>query len=235
MRQMAETREPFGSPIWHQRGDLASLGGGHHAIFASVQQGERGFEAAEVRLQPVQIPIGHQRQRGIDMGGMAEQPRIIIPLARIDGRTGLAQNAVHRAVVLAEGDTLTADLFPQIAAQLPGYDLSSRQNGRELEEMTWVPPIEYDPVDEPVPAMIGFEHPPIRGQKDPEGALNAIAANGEVRPLAEVEEELIRFALSFYDGQMSEVARRLGIGRSTLYRKLKDYAIDPGKPLKTAA
>ena len=90
------------------------------------------------------------------------------------------ENAVHRAVVLAEGDTLTADLFPQIAAQLPGYDLSSRQNGRELEEMTWVPPIEYDPVDEPVPAMIGFEHPPIRGQKDPEGALNAIAANGEV-------------------------------------------------------
>jgi DNA-binding NtrC family response regulator len=26
---------------------------------------------------------------------------------------------------------------------------------------------------------------------------------------------------------MSEVARRLGIGRSTLYRKLREYGIDP--------
>jgi transcriptional regulator of acetoin/glycerol metabolism len=34
---------------------------------------------------------------------------------------------------------------------------------------------------------------------------------------------------------MSEVARRLGIGRSTLYRKLKDYAIDPDDPGQQAA
>jgi DNA-binding NtrC family response regulator len=58
---------------------------------------------------------------------------------------------------------------------------------------------------------------------------------GEVRKLADVEEELIRFALKFYRGQMSQVARKLGIGRSTLYRKLKDYGIDPDDPLKEAA
>jgi DNA-binding NtrC family response regulator len=66
-------------------------------------------------------------------------------------------------------------------------------------------------------------------------AVNAVTAEGEVRRLAEVEEELIRFALSFYRGQMSEVARRLGIGRSTLYRKLKDYAINPDDPDREAA
>ena len=38
---------------------------------------------------------------------------------------------------------------------------------------------------------------------------------------------MIRFAIDHYGGQMSEVARRLGIGRSTLYRKLKDFDIDP--------
>ena len=37
----------------------------------------------------------------------------------------------------------------------------------------------------------------------------------------------IKSAIAHYDGQMSEVARRLGIGRSTLYRKLKDYDIEP--------
>jgi DNA-binding NtrC family response regulator len=43
---------------------------------------------------------------------------------------------------------------------------------------------------------------------------------GDVRPLDEIESELIRYAISHYRGQMSEVARRLKIGRSTLYRKL---------------
>jgi DNA-binding NtrC family response regulator len=41
-----------------------------------------------------------------------------------------------------------------------------------------------------------------------------------VRPLEELEAEIIRFAIAHYRGQMSEVARRLQIGRSTLYRKL---------------
>ena len=37
---------------------------------------------------------------------------------------------------------------------------------------------------------------------------------------------MIRLALHKYRGQMSEVARRLGIGRSTLYRKMKEIGID---------
>jgi DNA-binding NtrC family response regulator len=47
---------------------------------------------------------------------------------------------------------------------------------------------------------------------------------GEMRPLEELEGEIIRFAISHYRGQMSEVARRLKIGRSTLYRKLDEAA-----------
>ena len=47
-----------------------------------------------------------------------------------------------------------------------------------------------------------------------------------VRPLEEMENEIIRFAISHYRGQMSEVARRLKIGRSTLYRKLDEAAAD---------
>jgi len=33
-------------------------------------------------------------------------------------------------------------------------------------------------------------------------------------------------AIERYSGRMSEVARRLGIGRSTLYRKLAEYGIE---------
>ncbi len=53
-----------------------------------------------------------------------------------------------------------------------------------------------------------------------------LTATGEVRPLEEMENEIIRFAISHYRGQMSEVARRLKIGRSTLYRKLDEAAAD---------
>ena len=52
--------------------------------------------------------------------------------------------------------------------------------------------------------------------------------------VAEIEEELIRRAIAYYDGKMSFVARQLGIGRSTLYRKLKEYQIDPDRPLEFA-
>ncbi len=55
-----------------------------------------------------------------------------------------------------------------------------------------------------------------------------LADNGEMRKLNELEAAAIRFALTHYRGQMSEIARRLGIGRSTLYRKLKEYGLDDG-------
>ncbi|WP_329610585.1 helix-turn-helix domain-containing protein [Jiella pelagia] len=49
---------------------------------------------------------------------------------------------------------------------------------------------------------------------------------GQVRRIVEVEADLIRMAVAQYDGRMSEIARRLGIGRSTLYRKMREYKIE---------
>lgn len=53
--------------------------------------------------------------------------------------------------------------------------------------------------------------PPVPGLTD---------AEGRPRPLAEVEADAVRLAVRFCRGNLSEAARRLGIGRSTLYRKL---------------
>ena len=60
-------------------------------------------------------------------------------------------------------------------------------------------------------------------------ALTLVDAAGNVRPLDEIEAEVIRFAIARYRGQMSEVARRLKIGRSTLYRKLEEIGIGAEK------
>ncbi|WP_295527650.1 sigma-54 dependent transcriptional regulator [Novosphingobium sp. Chol11] len=60
-----------------------------------------------------------------------------------------------------------------------------------------------------------------------EGAgVTLYAADGNLRPLEDIEADVIRLAIGHYRGRMTEVARRLGIGRSTLYRKLSELGID---------
>lgn len=49
--------------------------------------------------------------------------------------------------------------------------------------------------------------------------------DGNLRPLEDIEADVIRLAIGHYRGRMTEVARRLGIGRSTLYRKLSELGI----------
>ncbi len=56
--------------------------------------------------------------------------------------------------------------------------------------------------------------------------VTLFAADGNLRPLEEIEADVIRLAIGHYRGRMTEVARRLGIGRSTLYRKLSELGID---------
>ena len=75
------------------------------------------------------------------------------------------------------------------------------------------------------PAMVSGNEIPIVPLPSA-GTLAMLTSAGEVRPLEEMETEIIRFAISHYRGQMSEVARRLKIGRSTLYRKLDEAAAD---------
>jgi DNA-binding NtrC family response regulator len=129
-------------------------------------------------------------------------------LARYDWPGNLRQleNAVYRAVVLAEGSYLTPAEFPQIAAQIQGHR------------------IEIPPAPAARALAPADEHSlPVR--PDPH-ALLLISDNGEMRTLAELEAQAIRFALVHYQGHMSAISRHLGIGRSTLYRKLKELGLD---------
>ena len=68
---------------------------------------------------------------------------------------------------------------------------------------------------------------PAAPSLQPQGpALALLGLGGDVRPLADIETDVIRFAIAHYRGQMSEVARKLQIGRSTLYRKLDDLGVE---------
>ena len=60
----------------------------------------------------------------------------------------------------------------------------------------------------------------------PAGPVSVLDEKGHVRPLEEVERDLIQLAIEIYAGHMTEVARRLGIGRSTLYRKVREQGLE---------
>jgi DNA-binding NtrC family response regulator len=155
------------------------------------------------------------------------------------GNTRQLENAVFRAVVLADAGSLGDADFPQIAAQVSGHrsGIGIREAGEGRQESNPLAKVQ---------AALAERTASFASQSSSSSSTaftnvttgNVIVSTdeaGNVRKLAEIEEELIRFALKFYRGQMSQVARKLGIGRSTLYRKLKDYGIDPDDPQKDAA
>jgi DNA-binding NtrC family response regulator len=139
-------------------------------------------------------------------------------LAQLDwpGNIRQLENTVYRAVVMSESDQLGLSDFPQtVGHAVPEGTLE------HTEPLVVAPSM--------APAMASGNEIPIAPLANA-GSLAMLTAGGEVRPLEDMENEIIRFAISHYRGQMSEVARRLKIGRSTLYRKLDEAAAnDPAE------
>jgi DNA-binding NtrC family response regulator len=138
------------------------------------------------------------------------------------GNVRQLENAVFRAVVLADKGELTVDEFPQIAAHVEGFRATMPDAPEYID-----PHPAYTG-----PALLGAEDSiprTIEVQRTAgTGALGipAIDDSGEVRSLEAMEADMIRLALGRYRGHMTEVAKRLNIGRSTLYRKMRDYGLE---------
>jgi DNA-binding NtrC family response regulator len=134
------------------------------------------------------------------------------------GNVRQLENAVFRAVVLADREEIGLSEFPQLA----GRDMAGSESGAPL-----VPDQSErragDDVAEAGALVIETAaeslHQPDR--------LALLDTARQMRPLEELEAEIIRYAIAHYRGQMSEVARRLRIGRSTLYRKLEGLGLEP--------
>lgn len=143
------------------------------------------------------------------------------------------ENTMFRAVVLAEADALGMDDFQQIAAQIDGFSLDAVR--ARMEAPPLVPDLEAIHEAMPLPQAARLhgassepQHATPQGLASTYGYLRLFSENGQIRGLDEIEAEVIRFAIEVHNARMSEVARRLGIGRSTLYRKLKDHGLEQG-------
>ncbi len=140
-------------------------------------------------------------------------------LSRADwpGNIRQLENAVYRAVVLSEGTELGIGDFPlpQSTSPFPFMPADSDAAAPILAPATPIVPGAEVPIVPPIQAA---------------DSISLLSDDGEIRSLDELEAEIIRFAISHYRGQMSEIARRLKIGRSTLYRKLDEIGAAPAQP-----
>ncbi len=117
------------------------------------------------------------------------------------GNVRQLENTIFRAMILSDGKVLQPHDFPQISGMAPSFDTDSKTS------------------------LDGFITP-TEVNTGKESGVSVIDREGHLRTLEDIERDLIQFAIDNYSGHMSEVARRLGIGRSTLYRKVREHELD---------
>ncbi|MEN5113934.1 sigma-54-dependent transcriptional regulator [Brevundimonas sp. NPDC055814] len=124
------------------------------------------------------------------------------------GNVRQLENAVYRALVLADSPLLQPHDFPAISGvAVPLDDMAAAPAGDSASAAASHPAS----ADED-----GLHDSPVRITDD----------RGHVRTLEQIERDLIQHAIEVYSGHMSEIARRLGIGRSTLYRKVREQGLE---------
>ncbi len=121
------------------------------------------------------------------------------------------ENAIFRSVTLAQNAWLQLSDFPQIT-----NTIKQAINNNDKSKFIQRTPIHID------------DMPLVLNKNETSTKINDrfLTENGGITPIAQLEKELIIFALKRHSGKMSKIARELGIGRSTLYRKLKEYGLE---------
>jgi DNA-binding NtrC family response regulator len=221
--------------------DVRLISASNRNVMAAVKEG-RFREDLFYRLHVFPITVPPLRERPEDVADLVrhflvrfnaeEGKRIRVVAADAmallgrcswPGNVRQLENAIFRAVVLAEGDEIGLDELPQLAAQAAKGAVPPPAN--EPAPLP-SPPSADEPLMLDTAATVGPIAPAAPSLEPLGPALGLLGPAGEVRPLAEIEADVIRFAIAHYRGQMSEVARKLQIGRSTLYRKLDDLGVE---------
>ncbi|HUF87491.1 MAG TPA: sigma-54 dependent transcriptional regulator [Thermohalobaculum sp.] len=137
---------------------------------------------------------------GRDIEGFSSAAMQAIGCAAWPGNVRQLQNTIRRAVILADGTQIRPEDLHGVAAAEPAA--APRLNGAAA------------------PGSTGST-----GER--RASVPLVTEQGHIRRLRDLEADTIAEALRLYRGRMAEAARRLGIGRSTLYRKIDELRLDP--------
>jgi DNA-binding NtrC family response regulator len=190
--------------------DVRVIAATNKTLQAEVEAG-RFREDLYYRLNVVQVTIPPLRERIGDIPNLARHL-----LARIAEQPGLRELGI------------TDDALQMLGS----YDWPG--NVRQLQNALFRAAVLCDGdgltrADFPQIAQLAAGRPMGNGQQAAGGnnaGVTLFRPDGNLRALDEIEADVIRLAIGHYRGRMTEVARRLGIGRSTLYRKLGELGID---------
>ncbi|MEZ5895993.1 MAG: sigma-54 dependent transcriptional regulator [Parvularculaceae bacterium] len=149
-----------------------------------------------------------------DVRGVQHEVMEVLMKQSWPGNIRQLENTIFRAVVLAETPYLTARDFPLLLAEFEaaGVDVG--------------PPVVDELEDDAEAGGAAADRPLSGNSASAVDNVEVFDRAGHLRTLQDIERDLIKLAIETYDGRMSEVARRLGMGRSTLYRKLRDHGLE---------
>jgi DNA-binding NtrC family response regulator len=140
----------------------------------------------------------------------------------IDGvASAMRLGAADFVVKPANAERLQVSLRNALATRVLAGELERLKLSLSSESITTQPLIESSPG-----IAASWPEPDNRAAPVALHSVPLVDPLGNIRPLEDIERDAIRFAISNYRGQMSEVARRLKIGRSTLYRKLEGLGLE---------
>ena len=127
------------------------------------------------------------------------------------GNVRQLENTIYRALVLADSPILQPHDFPAISGVAAPLETTSTA-------------MIFDDAPDGEMAMASSGEA-IQGTSI-DSPIRITDDRGHVRTLEDIERDLIQHAIEVYSGHMSEIARRLGIGRSTLYRKVREQGLE---------
>jgi len=224
-----------------QRNDICVIAAASHPLIDLVSAG-RFREDLFYRLSVTPIWLPPLRERRGEIPHLAR--RILARLGAEEVRSGIfgistaatdllstcdwpgnfreLESSIFRAMMLCEGSELSPLDFPQLGAR---SENGSLPQGNRITVAARIDVADQEQAVGEKPSLAAPRADTRIAARY--GVARLLDERGEMRPFEVLEEEVIRFAIDHYRGQMSEVARRLGIGRSTLYRKVRDYGIAP--------
>jgi DNA-binding NtrC family response regulator len=144
-------------------------------------------------------------EEGKRVAGATPETLALLQIHEWPGNVRQLENAVYRAIVLADAPYLQPHDFPAVSGLTP--------------------PMALTPSKPPLLSVVPSGQQLI-AEMPAEAPVRFLDDRGHLRKLDEIERDLIEHAIEIYAGHMSEVARRLGIGRSTLYRKVREQGIE---------
>lgn len=154
----------------------------------------------------VEIAEHFLKQYAVDEGKtfnrIADDAKQVIAHHNWPGNVRQLQNAIRNVIVLNDGNVLLADMLPELVGQ----------------------------ISSPLPESLGISEVISPGERAVGLPLPSPRQSASIRPMWQVERDVIESAMKQFDDNVHKVAAALEMSPSTVYRRLREIEDDKVEP-----